>query len=358
MPVNPIFYIYPLSKWVSFNTIAEHHVKELRKYFRVEKIDETALTTIMPIATLSAKSLFFIQPYFYPIQIYEKKLLSLIGKPKRLIGVDVADSTSITKEAVHLTEYAEALIVPSNFSRNAYIKSGVKKPVYAIPHGVDEEYIKAPKSNPTTFKPLNEYKTKTKKKLIQTWVLHSEYRKGLDLAYKIVNTLLKERNDVAFVLRTGIATHVISKPFQTNPTLDITLTTLWLTDQQIMELMDTCDIYLLTSRGGGFEHPPLLALARGEPAIGAKGGAWQDYLPEWALVPSHPSDIVLKDNPIHNGVGVEMETEKAVNLLNNILDNLNDYKAKVQEHIDKRIKQDLTWDKIGLKLKEVALKHM
>ena len=45
-------------------------------------------------------------------------------------------------------------------------------------------------------------------------------------------------------------------------------------EEQQRELFDQADLFLLTSRGGGFEHPGLMALARGVPTIAAKGGAW------------------------------------------------------------------------------------
>jgi hypothetical protein len=359
MPLHPIFYVYPLNKWVSFHFIAEHHVAELRKYFHVEKVDEKALTVVMPIAQLSAQSLFFLHPYFYPIQVYEKKLLEKIGKPERLIGVDVADSDHITTYAVKLTEYATAMIVPSNFSKRAYEKSGVKVPVYTVPHGVTEDYINQPPSNPTTFKPLYDYKIKNNKKLIQTWMLHSSYRKGEDLAYQIFNKLLTERNDVALVVRKPFSIDVYNTQIQpSNPKPAFSISASWLTDGQIKELNDICDTFLLTSRGGGFEHPPLLALARGEPVIGAKGGAWEDYLPDWALIPSHKSGQVLANNPIHDGYGVEIQVDKAVGKLHEILNNLDEYKARAKNYVDTCVKEKLTWSKIGLMLKDIVIKHL
>jgi hypothetical protein len=48
---------------------------------------------------------------------------------------------------------------------------------------------------------LLDYKYESGKKLIQTWVMHSWYRKGEDLAYEVFNKLLEERDDVALVVR-------------------------------------------------------------------------------------------------------------------------------------------------------------
>jgi glycosyltransferase involved in cell wall biosynthesis len=359
MPVHPIYYIYPMNKWVSFHFIAEKHVRELRKYFYVMPVDEEALTVVMPIAQLAAKSLFFLHPFFYPMEVYERQLLAKIGKPQGLIGVDVADSDHITSKAVNLIEYAEAMIVPSNFSRNSYLNSGVKKNVYVLPHGVDEEYISLPSSKPNTFRRLAEYKDKKNKKLIQIWLLHSSYRKGEDLAYEIFNKLIDERKDVALVVRRPMNLDIYDCKIDVGTLKpSFSMTASWLTDEQIRELNDVCDIYLLTSRGGGFEHPPLLALARGEPVVGARGGAWDDYLPDWCLTSSHRSGQILANNPIHDGYGVEIDVDKAVSRLHEILDNLDEYRVRVRQYVNTCVRAKFTWGRIGLQLKSIVEKHL
>lgn len=344
---------------MSFRIIAENHVRELRRYFHVQVFDEKTVAVVIPVAKLSSRAIFFLQPYFYPMQMYEKRLIAKIGKPERLIGVDVADSDHITPYAARLASYATAMIVPSNFSRNSYISSGVEVPVYVVPHGVPGSLLDPTPSKTRRFKDLYEYKERRGVKLIQVWVLHSEYRKGLDIAYEVFNQLAREREDVALVLRTGFKLSVFDSqvdPGKPEPSLDVY--TSWLTEEEIKELMDVCDIYLLSSRGGGFEHPPLLALARGEPVIGARGGAWEDYLPGWSLVPSHRSDVIFKGNPIHDGCGVEMEVEHAVDRLCDILDNMDEYRARVRHHIDTCVKQRFTWRRIGEMLKDIVLSHV
>jgi len=358
MPVKPIFYLYPRSKLISFRFIAENHVRELRKYFNVQTFDEKALPIIAPLAQLASRTLLLIQPYFYPVQVYERRLLAKVGSLQRVIGVDVADSDSISEEAVRLANYSTAMIVPSEFSRRSYVVSGVESPVHVIPHGIPDSWLYAPPSKPLTFKPLQDYKAKKGLTLIQTWALHSEYRKGQDLAFKIFNRLLAERKDVALVLRKHSGLHVYESPVEEQrPRPNFTVGASWLSDDQIMELCDVCDIFLLTSRGGGFEHPPLLALARGEIAIGAKGGAWEDYLPDWALIPSHRGGLVFENNPIHDGYGVEMEMDLAVDRLCDILDSMDEYRAKVRHHINTCVKQRFTWGRIGGMLRDIVLTY-
>lgn len=342
-----IFYAYPLFKRVSFNVIAEKHVEQLKKYFRVECIDEHALPFLGGII----RPFILIQPFFYPFQKYEKRLVRKMLRWKGIIGVDVADSNRISRYAVKLTEYAKAMIVPSNFARHSYINSGVRKPVYVVPHGVDEEYISAPKRKSSTFKYLEYIKTVKGKKILLSYIVHSEYRKGLDLLYEIYYRLKKERSDIILAIKDAFGVKIIENK-------EKRIYDKWLTEQEKIELFDLSDVFILASRGGGFEHPALEAIARGVPTIGAEGGAWQDYMCKWMLIPSKPSDVVLAGNPIHVGIGVEMIVDKAVDRIHEILDNLDEFKAKTIEHVNCRIKSQFTWEKVGLKLKEVVERHI
>jgi hypothetical protein len=74
MRLRPVYYIYPLNKWVSFRSIAEAHVRELRKYFYVQVYDEEAATIVIPIALCTSGPLFILHPYFYPMSRYEARL--------------------------------------------------------------------------------------------------------------------------------------------------------------------------------------------------------------------------------------------------------------------------------------------
>ena len=342
-----IFYAYPLFKRVSFNNIAEKHVEQLRKYFRVECIDENAI----PYLGGTLRPFVLLQPFFYPFQNYERHLVRKVPKWKGLIGIDVADSNRISQYAVKLTEYANAMIVPSNFARNAYINSGVKKPVYIVPHGVDEEWITHEKLEPNTFRYLAHLKNTRKLKILLSFIVHSDYRKGLDILLKIYERLRRERNDVLLAIKDGAGVRIIDNK-------ERRIYDKWLTEQEKMELFDLSDLFILSSRGGGFEHPALEALARGVPAIGAEGGAWGDYMCNWMLVPSKPSGVVLAGNPIHSGIGVEMLVDKAVNRIHKILNNLDEYKAKTKEYVNTVIKEKFTWAKIGEQLANIILKHI
>jgi len=364
---DTVVYIYPMAKWVSFRSIAESHIKELRKYYNVQIFDEESTTIVFTILLYTCSPPIILHPFFYPIARYEKILKQKLGRIQNIIGVDVADSNHISQYAVELTENAEALIVPSNFARNTYVNSGCRKPVYVVNHGVPDEWIGRIIDKPKALKQLLDYKKESGKKLIQTWVMHSWYRKGEDLAYEVFNKLVEERDDVALVVRrpgtidvydSKIDYSMIGNSLTINARPKLSILSLWLEDYKIEELMSICDIFLLTSRGGGFEHPPLLAMSKGEVVIGARGSAWEDYIPQWLLIDSHESLQLLPGNPIHDGIGVEIEVEKAVDKLHEIIDNMDEYKSRIAEYVNEKIREEFTWSKIGLKLKEIIGRYI
>jgi glycosyltransferase involved in cell wall biosynthesis len=349
----------PFWKHVSFGVIGEKHYELLKQYFTITPIDELALPQIQ----ILSHPLIIVQPYFYMIEKYGNRIARNLNKIKGIIGVDVADSDHISDLAVRLTEYATAIIVPSNFSRQSLLNSGVKQPVHVVPHGVSTEYFETPPQETTFLTHLANFKKAGNLKLILCYMMHSPYRKGLDLLIQFYNKLQKEYHNVILIVKTAQAVGYFTKPIENiggilENHMDGIISKKWLTEQEKMELFDLCDLYFLSSRGGGFEHPALEALARGEIVLGAKGGSWEDYLPDWALIPSKKSGQVLPDNPIHNGCGVELNIDKAVDKALEIFNNQDQYKAKVREYIETKIKKEFAWSIIGEKLREIIIRYL
>ncbi|RLC73335.1 MAG: hypothetical protein DRI26_01050 [Chloroflexi bacterium] len=345
-----VWYVYPQWRKVSFSIIAEHHIAELQKYMRIYTVDELALPNIYPFSD----PLIILHPLFYPMVKYARHIERIYNRIHGIIGVDVADSDRITNLAVSITNYCEAIIVPSKWSRDAYVNSGVTTPVYVIPHGLEKTYFEKPKEI-KAFQDLLKLKQERKLTYLLFFCWHSEYRKGLDLVLKVYDRIRQERKDI--VLITKFMTKE-GKPHRIIRRLGGIIIAGWLTEEQKLELYDLCDIYLGFSRGGGFELNFLEALARGEIVVAADRGAWTDYLPDFCLVKSHPCPYVLKDNPIHCGRGAEIDVEKAVDKVLEVTDNLEDYKARVREYVDKVIKKNYTWENIGQMLYNVIKKYI
>ena len=344
-----VYYIYPMWHRVSFTLIAEKHIEQLRKYYRVERVDELAFPHIMPMS----RPVVIIHPYFYAMSRASRFIARKIHLYRSIIGVDVADSDHISNLAVSMTDYANAMIVPSSFSRQAYVRSGVRCPVYVVPHGLDMEWYEKPGIAEKYFQDLLSLKEKRGYKYLLYFLWHSPERKGFDIVLEIYKRLVRERRDVKLIFKTRTSDGKEAKLMRSLGAIHVYG---WLTEEQKMALYDTADIYILATRGGGFEMNGLEAIARGLPTIAARGGSWEDYLPDFLLVDSRPTPYVLKDNPIHDGKGVEMIVEKAVDKIHDILDNLDDYKARVREHVD-RIKHIYNWENVGRMLADIVSRH-
>ena len=344
-----LWYIYPLWHRVSFTIIAEKHVEQLRKYFRLYVIDEKVFPNIYP----QTNPLVVLHPFFYMMMRASNRVEYLLAKVKGIIGIDVADSDRISNLAVSMTHYAEAMIVPSKWARDAYIRSGCKTPVHVVWHGLDKEWYTA-KPEIVSFGDLAELKKRKRLIYLTYFLWHSDWRKGADLVIKTYRKLRVERRDVVLVCKFMTKTGELHREVRR---LGGIIVAGWLTEQQLRELLDISDIYLLFSRGGGFEINGLEAIARGVPVVAARGGAWEEYLPDFCLVDSKPSPYVLKDNPIHCGRGVEIIVEKVVDKILDIIDNLDDYRARVREHVQKNIKNKFTWEVVGRRLANIIRKY-
>jgi glycosyltransferase involved in cell wall biosynthesis len=127
----------------------------------------------------------------------------------------------------------------------------------------------------------------------------------------------------------------------------------WLNDYEKMALYDLADITLVLSRGGGFELSALESLARGVPVITSSKGSWTDYVPPFLQARVGERVKVFEGNAIHVGYGYKVDVEDALSKIHDILDNYDDYRARVEEWRQKVLKNEYRWDIIAEKLVKV-----
>ncbi|RLE83980.1 MAG: hypothetical protein DRJ67_11285, partial [Thermoprotei archaeon] len=271
-----------------------------------------------------------------------------------VVGIDVADSDRISEVATMLANRASALIVPSRWSRDACLRSGVRVPVYVVPHGLDREWYEG-KPEIHIFRDVLRLKEREGYKYLLFFCMHSPYRKGLDLVLDVYERVRRERKDIVLIAKlhspNDISTQVIRA-------LGGIMVYGWLTERQKRELYDVADIYLLFSRGGSFEMNGLEALARGLVVVAGERGPWTEYLPHDALLPTRRVERVLSWSMIHVGGGYEIDVERAVDRICEIADNLDEYKARVREHVNEYVKHRFNWDAVGQLLTQVLSKHI
>jgi glycosyltransferase involved in cell wall biosynthesis len=370
--MNPILYVMPLHHTVSFTIVGMKHVEYLRKLglAKVYEIDELSFPSFYPHDRYEA----VLHPYIYiwnrVIQRFyravndnlkhriPKYIENFKNQFNQLIAVDVCDSDRTSDYAVELLNYADKIVVPSNFCVEVYRSSGVKKPVFRVPHGVDPHWYSTPNIWETSpVKKLNTvlidlylYKIRKNKRFLLFWLWHSDIRKGWNEVKEVYIRLAKGRNDVVLVLKTLTPN---SPAFQDVMHMGAVQVYGWLSEYEKMALYDIADITLMFSRGGAMELNCLESLARGTPCVASYWGSWKDYLPPFLGVKTGERVKVFDGNAIHVGYGYKVDVEDALNKIHNILDNYDDYRARVEEWRQKVLANEYRWDLIAQKLVKV-----
>jgi len=350
--------MYPMKRELSFTYIAEKHIELLRERFNVQPLHLTAFPSVATYSKFSG----YVHPYFYPLttngEIKEAVLKHRVDKIETLVGVDVADSNHMSRWAVDMANYATAFIVNSKWSYDAYVQSGVKVPVYVVPHGLENDWFRETRRpEHPTIRFLYEIKQRKNLFTILYFLWHSGWRKGADLASMLIDCIDKAGINYMLIIKKMDITDPGLKLFTKYKTFIVEgkLTRDWLID-----LYDVADLVLLPSRGGSFEMSGLEALGRGVPVLMPNVGAWTEYTPPgldrylWAktkkMVP------VLPGNEIHDGLGAEWDPDDACVKFLLIYNNYKEVRAKVQEGID-WIKKNYTWEAIKPRLWQIHEKY-
>jgi len=378
--MNPMLYVYPMWHIVSFSLVSKKHIDYIRKLnlAQVYEMDELFLQNFYPSVRYDA----VVHPFLFiwervvnkidkttPIRLKHRVrqyVEDFKNQYNQVIAVDVCDSDMISEYAVDLFRYADKVVVSSNFCVDVYRSSGVKKPVYRVPHGVDEDWYRTPSIWGTELREkvdnmvrtVYEYKVKKNKKILLFWLWHSPERKGLDEAIKVYTRLRRERSDVALVMKVAslpsfLVAH-LSPDYPSKPEeLDINFVVGWLGEFDKMALYDLADITLMFSRSGSFEMAGLESLARGVPCVASYWGSWKDYLPPFLGVKTGERVKVFESNAIHVGYGYKVDVEDALNKIHDILENYDEYKARTEEWRKKVLFNEYRWDLIAKKLIDI-----
>jgi len=213
----------------------------------------------------------------------------------------------------------KALVVPSEFSKEAFLYSLKKMkdtvvnidlpPIYVIPHALKPTIYKAQEIN-------------IKHPCVLIICPHSWERKGCDLAVDVVKKLKKEMDF-----------HAIITSFYNDPRcegLDARVGVL--PDEEFYSLMLSCDVLFYPVRGGSFEIPVIEALSLGMDVVVTGQGPWMEQVLDKDHV--YPIRISGKkrywlDNPYHIGNFFEPDPNSAYEQLKNALLNISTlYEAK------------------------------
>ena len=349
-----IMYIYPQWHIVSFTLVARHHIHYLRKITQVYEVDETWLDAISCASVLASKRVYMLHPLFYMLWNRDIARRVLRQTAEKLIGFEVADTDRISEKAVELANEADLIIVPSRWVREVFIRSGVKTSIEVVPHGVSELF-KRERRVPTLSNLLLLYFLKKERgyKYVLFFLHHSGYRKGADLVYEVMKKLQQKYRDLVLVVkRSNIADPYLARLRK----LRMIEVAGWLSEDDLIDLYDVCDICFVPSRGGGFELPALEALARGLITIVPNAGCFLDYANYCITVKVAKWVPVFRDNPIHVGLGHEIDVDDAVSKFEEVLENYSYWKSLFEKRRGNVLKR-FSWGKVCLRLITVLRQH-
>lgn len=182
--------------------------------------------------------------YGYP------EMVNKLHTPIKII-FSMFESTKIPDEWASDLEKADLIITPSKFCQKAFKDAGFDSIV--IPLGYDEKTFtyqeKNPDEEPFLFLHYDAFNA----------------RKGWDIVFKAFNEEFKNEN-ARLILKT---TRTAGLPFpilrSQYPQIDVIKESY--SHKEINDLLHRVHCYVIPSRGEGFGHPPLEALATGTPVI-------------------------------------------------------------------------------------------
>ncbi|MBL7998115.1 MAG: glycosyltransferase [Candidatus Kapabacteria bacterium] len=189
--------------------------------------------------------------------------------------------SALRKDFVELFNQADEVWTPSNFCREAYIRSGVDaNKVQVIPNGIDPELF-----TPAGIIP----QLPTTKRFKFLFVGGTIFRKGIDILLEAYVNAFTAQDDVTLIIKDmggdsfykgQTAEHLIAE-IRKNPNApEILYMDSTLTDEQLAQLYRACDVFVSPYRGEGFSLPTLEAMACGLPVIVTKGGSTDDFVDE------------------------------------------------------------------------------
>lgn len=196
------------------------------------------------------------------------------GKYK--IGFTMLETTGIPKDWVKQCNAMDEIWVPSSFNVETFRNSGVKKPIYIIPLGIDSDFynldIKAyKKHNKFTFLSVFEWgERKAPELLLKAFCKAFEGKKDVMLMCKINNV------DAGIDIKEQIRSLNLS---QNGPDI-VFIYNAKFADYDMATLYRSADCFVLPTRGEGWGMPILEAMACGLPVIATNWSAQTDFYNE------------------------------------------------------------------------------
>jgi glycosyltransferase involved in cell wall biosynthesis len=408
-----LVYVYPMGKKQSFNLVAKHQIKffnekyladkglTFNKYVEIQELDWSEVSgETSDVCNWKEKRNVLLHPFLYPFTSKEsflnnaRNFARLLVTKNKIGGFDVSDSDRVSDIAVELVNKVDLIMVPSTFSRDAFINSGIRPEiVQVLPHGLDDYFLMDDvdinvdienednenidnedidnKGNndvekvKKTLNKLRELREKGKI-LILYFVLHSGYRKGADLVEEVMKRVEKRlqneenkdvdgnKNEVCLVIRSKSLKYFENMDNKDN----VILVDEWLGSKDLVKLYDLCDICLVPSRGGGWEMNAMESTSRGLVTLVPNAGCFLDMKDYLLMVDIDKDKIVkpLPGNAIHIGNGYEIDMNDFENKLLHVINNFHEYKDKFEDNMYD-VREKYSWRNVVIQLDDILSRY-
>jgi glycosyltransferase involved in cell wall biosynthesis len=261
----------------------------------------------------------------YPTNFHKFGGLSNLGVR---VALTMFESTKLPPGWVDVLNTMNAVIVPSRWNVELLKGEGVTVPVYRVPLGVSDAYLKVKRRNdkhrPYTFVVIADRAGRKR------WdkVMDAFYMAfGEDTRYRLV---LKSRAPLGFKL--------------TNP--NIRLVHGDYSDERMARLFARCDCIVSATSGEGFDLPPREFVATGGMAIVTNWGGSCDDLPMWGLgIRSKGLIPAWKGEKGLDGIGewADADVEHLAELMRTLADNREHF-ANVAKINQQWVRQNYRWE--------------
>jgi len=175
------------------------------------------------------------------------------------------DNKNINKEIVYnINKYTTALVVPSKFTRNRFLKFGVKIPIEVIGNPVDLQ----------VFKPIQKCKPPT-----FTFINYGEQsqRKGTDILLKAFQEEFKNDQNIILELLVSnqyFVTGLVPKDVNQNVHISIGR----ISQEELVHRINLSDCFVAFTREDSFGMCGLESMACGLPVIASKDSGYSEYV--------------------------------------------------------------------------------
>lgn len=367
-PKGELSFTYYYDGWQgAFNRVAMAHVEELKRRgytVRLREIHEW-LVRFEHLDAQPLNDFAVVHPLFFSAPA---SLQYLAKKHRYIVAFEVADSTHISLDWVRWAndERLDCLFVPSKFAFEAYMRSGTQNRIEVLPHGVSQNFSK-PKEAFETSNPVLKAIRQDPRPKILFFCLHSgRSRKGALEVYEALKALKAKGRQFLLVVKThpreSLAWYDAKEEFPNIPLVQVDQ---WLSEEDLIYLYDSCDVYVHPYRGGAFELNVFEALARGLPVIVTGWGCvleYCDFHTAYLIAPKEyvrlfPVGIGMRGG--HVGWGVKPDIDHFIELLEFVLDNVEYCRKRAEKNRPIYTKQ--TWsnviDQFLGKVEEICLTH-